>query len=148
MDKGMVVSDKVGGKVNHVAQKKFGTEAFWPTTGDFPAEMEKAGRILRAFTGGSLSGTGSEEDNCSLTLGAVDGVMNEVKLPKVGKIGKKVKMLRKIPPKVFQDAKGVAIFTSMRTGIAPFGGAGGAGIVIARLEDGCEWRSTKAAYRR
>ena len=39
---------------------------------------------------------------------------------------------------VIQDAKGMVIFNSMRTGIAPFAGAGGAGIVIARLPDG-QW---------
>ena len=53
------------------------------------------------------------------------------------KTSKKRKVLRKIPPSVIQQAKGLAIFTSMRTGIAPFGGAGGAGIVIAKLPDGC-----------
>jgi hypothetical protein len=30
---------------------QLGSERFWPVTGDFPEEMEKAGRILRAFTG-------------------------------------------------------------------------------------------------
>lgn len=51
---------------------------------------------------------------------------------------KKAKVLRKIPPEVIRQAKGVAIFTSMRTGFAPFGGAGGAGLVIAKLPDGSE----------
>jgi lipid-binding SYLF domain-containing protein len=51
---------------------------------------------------------------------------------------KKVKVIRKIPPKVIQEAKGLVIFTAFRSGIAPLGGAGGAGVVIARLEDGCE----------
>jgi hypothetical protein len=32
---------------------QLGSERFWPVTGDFPEEMEKAGRILRAFTGES-----------------------------------------------------------------------------------------------
>lgn len=48
----------------------------------------------------------------------------------------KRKVLRKIPPSVLASAKGLAIFTSMRSGIAPLGGAGGAGIVVGRLEDG------------
>jgi hypothetical protein len=34
---------------------QLGSERFWPVTGDFPEEMEKAGRILRAFTGESSS---------------------------------------------------------------------------------------------
>lgn len=48
------------------------------------------------------------------------------------------KVLRKIPPKVIAEAKGLVIFTSMRTGFAPFGGAGGAGVVVAKLPDGSE----------
>lgn len=51
MDKGIALSDNIGGKVNTVAEKRFGTEAFWPVTGDFPKEMDKAARILRSFTG-------------------------------------------------------------------------------------------------
>lgn len=51
---------------------------------------------------------------------------------------KTVKVLRKIPPKVIQEARGIVIFTAMRSGFAPFGGAGGSGIVLARLEDGCK----------
>ncbi|ORY32006.1 hypothetical protein BCR39DRAFT_593285 [Naematelia encephala] len=113
VEKGTKISDNVGGKVNNIAEKRFGTEAFWPVTGDFPKEMDKCARILRAFT--------------------VDGVITESK-DKDKKKGRKV--LRKIPPAVIQQAKGLAIFTSMRTGIAPFGGAGGAGLVVAKLPDG------------
>ena len=51
---------------------------------------------------------------------------------------KKVKVIRKIPPKVIQEARGLVIFTAFRSGIAPLGGAGGAGVVIARLPDGCK----------
>ena len=52
--------------------------------------------------------------------------------------GKQRKVLRKIPPEVIAEAKGLCIFTSMRSGIAPFGGAGGTGVVVGRLPDGCE----------
>ena len=51
---------------------------------------------------------------------------------------KTVKVLRKIPPKVLKEAQGIVIFTAMRSGFAPFGGAGGSGLVLARLSDGCE----------
>jgi hypothetical protein len=54
---------------------------------------------------------------------------------------KTVKVLRKIPPKVMKEAKGIVIFTAMRSGIAPFGGAGGTGLVLARLPDGCKFCS-------
>ena len=77
----------------------------------------------------------------SVKLGAalipVEGVVKEETVGD-GKSKKKAKVLRKIPPEVIREAKGVAIFTSMRSGFAPLGGAGGAGVVVARLPDGCE----------
>jgi lipid-binding SYLF domain-containing protein len=66
----------------------------------------------------------------------VDGVVTEEKVETGDKKKKNVKVLRKIPPSVIASAKGLAIFTSMRSGIAPLGGAGGAGIVVAKLPDG------------
>ncbi|CAK9786309.1 DUF500-domain-containing protein [Cutaneotrichosporon oleaginosum] len=108
-DRAIKVNDYVGPKVNSFAENKFGTHAFWPTSGDFPAEMDKAAAILREFT--------------------VSGVVTTDKKTKR-------KVLRKVPPAVLKDAQGLAIFTSMRSGIAPLGGAGGAGVVVARLEDG------------
>jgi lipid-binding SYLF domain-containing protein len=68
---------------------------------------------------------------------AVDGIVTTDKKSKR-------KVLRKIPPSVIKKAKGLAIFTSMRSGIAPFGGAGGAGLVMARLPDGCKLMSLPA----
>ena len=58
---------------------------------------------------------------------------------------KTVKVLRKIPPKVLKEAQGIVIFTAMRSGFAPFGGAGGSGLVLARLPDGCKLCVTPAA---
>lgn len=55
IDKSVQWSDNIGGRVNTVAERKFGTEHFWPVTGDFGREMDKAARILRAFTGESVS---------------------------------------------------------------------------------------------
>jgi lipid-binding SYLF domain-containing protein len=71
----------------------------------------------------------------------VEGIVKEEKAEKVDdgeKKKKTVKVLRKIPPKVMKEAKGIVIFTAMRSGIAPFGGAGGTGLVLARLPDGCK----------
>jgi len=70
----------------------------------------------------------------------VEGIVKEEKAEKVDdgeKKKKTVKVLRKIPPKVMKEARGIVIFTAMRSGIAPFGGAGGTGLVLARLPDGC-----------
>ncbi|BEI87847.1 uncharacterized protein CcaverHIS019_0105650 [Cutaneotrichosporon cavernicola] len=108
-ERAVKVNDYVGPKINTFAENKLGTHAFWPVTGDFAAEMDKAASILREFT--------------------VSGVMTTDKKTKR-------KVLRKVPPSVLKEAKGLAIFTSMRSGIAPIGGAGGAGVVVGRLEDG------------
>jgi len=78
----------------------------------------------------------------------VEGIVKEEKAEKVDdgeKKKKTVKVLRKIPPKVMKEAKGIVIFTAMRSGIAPFGGAGGTGLVLARLPDGC--MSSYLSYR-
>lgn len=47
------------------------------------------------------------------------------------------------PPNAIKRAKGICIYSSMRSGIAPFGGAGGAGVVLARLSDG-SWSAPSA----
>ncbi len=46
------------------------------------------------------------------------------------KTGAKIvrKVMRKIPASVIRQAKGLIIFSSMRNGIMPFGGAGGSGV--------------------
>ena len=143
---GTTWSDKIGGRLNGWAEYyvrstlksrcsclinsadaltrplQTGSEAFWPVTGDFPDEMLKCARILRALT--------------------VDGIEQTVKAKSLDTGKKKeVKVIRKIPASVIADCKGLAIFTSMRSGIAPFGGAGGAGVICARLDDG-----SKSAY--
>ncbi|KAJ9113202.1 hypothetical protein QFC22_006041 [Naganishia vaughanmartiniae] len=128
-EKSWKLSDAVGVRVNEYAGK-MGSERFYPTQNDFPEEMEKAARILRAFTVDGIPTT--------VTTAAAPGSgtstpsTSAYKQPK----GKQQKVLRKIPPEVIAEAKGLAIFTSMRSGIAPFGGAGGAGLVVARLPDG------------
>lgn len=48
---------------------------------------------------------------------------------------KKQKVLKKIPSEVIRNAKGLAIFTTMRTGLW-ISGAGGSGILVGRLPDG------------
>ncbi|KAI5480464.1 Ysc84 actin-binding domain protein [Pseudohyphozyma bogoriensis] len=115
MVKGVAISDNVGGRVNGWAEV-VGSERFWPTTGDFPIEMEKAARILRAFT--------------------VDGVEHTVEEKSVKGIKKQRKVAKKIPSRIIRAAKGLVIFTSCRSGMAPFAGAGGAGLVVAKLDDG------------
>lgn len=101
-----------------------GSERFYPVTGDFAThEMEKCARILRAFT--------------------VDGIGATVEHKLADGKKEQKKVFRKIPAAIIRQAKGIVIFTSMRSGIAPFGGAGGAGVIVARLEDGT-WSAPSA----
>ncbi|KAL2065528.1 hypothetical protein VTL71DRAFT_3198 [Oculimacula yallundae] len=114
-DKVYGLVDKLGAPINNLSNK-IGSEAFWPTTLD--KESDKAARILKSFC---KDGFYAEEDRP-----ATEGV------PK----GKQ-RILKKIPEKVIQNAVGLAIFTTMRTGLW-VSGAGGSGILIARKENG-EW---------
>ncbi|KXL44348.1 hypothetical protein M433DRAFT_139792 [Acidomyces richmondensis BFW] len=111
-DKAWKAMDKLGAPVNRLSNK-LGSEAFWPTTLD--RESDKAARILKSFC---KDGFYAEEDTQS-----GDG-------PK-----QKQKVIKKIPEKVMRNAKGLAIFTTMRTGLW-ISGAGGSGVLVARLPDG------------
>ncbi|KAK4696854.1 SH3 domain-containing YSC84-like protein 1, partial [Lecanoromycetidae sp. Uapishka_2] len=113
-DKVYNIVDKLGAPVNKLSNK-LGSEAFWPTTLD--KESDKAARILRSF--------------CK------DGfyVEQEAHEASGGKPSGKQKVIKKIPTEVIQKAKGLAIFTTMRTGLW-ISGAGGSGILVARKEDG------------
>ncbi|KAL5119706.1 hypothetical protein ACEQ8H_002312 [Pleosporales sp. CAS-2024a] len=112
-DKVYNLVDKLGAPVNRLSNK-IGSEAFWPTTLDI--EADKAARILKSF--------------CK------DGFYQEEDRPQVQGVPKgKQRVLKKIPTKVIQNAKGLCIFTTMRSGLW-ISGSGGAGIIVARKPDG------------
>lgn len=69
-------------------------------------------------------------------MSLVDGVEHTVEEKSLTGLKRKRKVLKKIPSRIIRSARGLVIFSSMRSGIAPFGGAGGAGIIVARLPDG------------
>ncbi|CAO2657921.1 Nn.00g071810.m01.CDS01 [Neocucurbitaria sp. VM-36] len=104
--------DKLGAPVNRLSNK-VGSEAFWPTTLDI--ESDKAARILKSF--------------CK------DGFYQEEDRPTADAPQGKQRVLKKIPSKVIKNAKGLCIFTTMRTGLW-VSGSGGAGVLVARKEDG------------
>ncbi|KAL1856298.1 hypothetical protein VTK73DRAFT_8402 [Phialemonium thermophilum] len=106
-------ADKLGAPVNRLSNR-IGSEAFWPTTLD--KESDKAARILRSFC---KDGFYTEEERPADQAG-----------PK-----QKQRVLKKIPQRVIQNAVGLAIFTTMRTGLW-ISGAGGSGVLVARKEDG------------
>ncbi|CAM1505980.1 Fc.00g116170.m01.CDS01 [Cosmosporella sp. VM-42] len=106
-------ADKLGAPVNRLSNR-IGSEAFWPTTLD--KESDKAARILRSFC---KDGFYTEEERPSDETGP----------------NQKQRVLKKIPEKVIQNAVGLAIFTTMRTGLW-VSGAGGSGVLVARKDDG------------
>ncbi|CCF53051.1 hypothetical protein NDA11_005601 [Ustilago hordei] len=131
-DKSIVVSDWASGYANS-ASAKLGGERFWPKSNDFPEEIAKCERILRAFT---VEGVETKPSPTPKDGEAEDDKVVAKEKGKESFIKKKRKVLRKIPPQVIKRAKGIVIYTAMRSGIAPFGGAGGAGLMLARLPDG------------
>ncbi|KAG9233148.1 LAS seventeen-binding protein-like protein [Amylocarpus encephaloides] len=114
-DKAWTWADKLGAPINKFSNK-IGSEAFWPTTLD--KESDKAARILKSFC---KDGFYAEEDRVQ----AMD-------MP-----AGKQRVLKKIPQKVIEKAIGLAIFTTMRTGLW-VSGSGGSGVLLARKENG-EW---------
>jgi lipid-binding SYLF domain-containing protein len=124
-DKAWVALDKLGAPVNRLSNK-LGSEAFWPTTMD--KESDKAARILRSFC---KDGFYSKIDEAQAKKAEEAGEKIE------GPQGKQ-RVLKKIPEKVIRQAVGLAIFTTMRTGLW-VSGAGGSGVLVARHPETQEW---------
>jgi len=126
-DKAYAVVDKLGAPVNRLSNK-VGSEAFWPTTID--KESEKCARILRTFCKDGFYDKINEE--------ATQQAIEERKDTTVNVPSGTQRNVVKIPAKVIQNAVGLAIFTTMRTGWL-LGGSGGAGVVVARHPETREW---------
>lgn len=124
-NKAYAVVDKLGAPVNRLSNK-IGSEAFWPTSMD--KECEKCARILRTFCKDGFYDQIEEE----ATQKAAED-RQERFTPRGTQ-----RNVVKIPAKVIQNAVGLAIFTTMRTGWV-LGGAGGAGVVVARHPETGEW---------
>lgn len=120
-DKAWDTVDKLGGPVNRLSNK-LGAEAFWPMSID--KESDKAARILRSFCKDGFYAPESEETTDE------NGKINRPK-------GKQ-RVIKKIPSKVVKNAKGLAIFTTMRTGLW-ISGSGGSGVLLARIPETGEW---------
>lgn len=116
-DKVYKVVDKLGNPVNKLSNK-IGSEAFWPTTLD--RESDKAARILRSFCKDGFYVDDSKD-----------------RLPAGESPKGRARVVKKIPTEVIKKAKGLAIFTTMRTGLW-VSGAGGSGVLVARTATG-EW---------
>ncbi|KHN98160.1 DUF500 domain protein [Metarhizium album ARSEF 1941] len=93
-------------------------EAFWPSTLDM--ECLKAARILKSFCADGY-------------LAPIDG--DTPARASISELHSPVKITKKIPKRVIQNAAGIAVFTCMRSGLW-MTGSGGSGILIARKSDG------------
>ncbi|KAK6085745.1 duf500 domain protein [Seiridium cupressi] len=111
-------ADRIPSPGNRIStSSKSGKESYAPTTLD--KECERAARILISFCrDGYLV---PDDRPCSPTT-----TSSSVTTHKVAK---------KIPPRIIQNAVGLAVFTSMRSGLWT-SGSGGSGILIARKTDG------------
>ncbi|KAK3485980.1 uncharacterized protein B0T23DRAFT_243007 [Neurospora hispaniola] len=91
-------------------------ETYWPTTLD--KECDKAARILKSFCmDGFIVEEPQEQDPDTDTPPTTKSVT------------------KKIPPRILQDAVGLAVFSCMRSGLW-MSGSGGAGLITARRADG------------
>lgn len=124
-DKAWHALDKLGAPVNRLSNR-IGAEAFWPMSLD--KESDKAARILRSFCkdGFYEDPTPDEERMKRDSKGRIDKPQG------------KQRVLKKIPSEVIKQAKGLAIFTTMRTGLW-VSGAGGSGVLLARIPETGEW---------
>ncbi|KAE8380197.1 DUF500-domain-containing protein [Aspergillus bertholletiae] len=126
-DKAWGALDKLGDPVNRLSNK-LGSEAFWPMTLD--KESEKVARILQSFC---KDGVYVEESPQTTPAPETKGTKQLIDKPRG-----KPKVLKKIPSEVIRQAKGLAIFTAMRTGLW-FSGAGGSGVLISRVPETGQW---------
>src|ERR1700753_4131710 len=102
-DKAWKAVDKLGAPINRLSNR-VGAEAFWPTSLD--KESDKAARILRSF---GKDGFYQKIDEAQARKAEESGEKLE------GPQGKQ-RVIKKIPESVIKNAKGLAIFTTMRTG--------------------------------
>ncbi|KAL1968944.1 hypothetical protein VTN77DRAFT_778 [Rasamsonia byssochlamydoides] len=128
-DKAWQALDKLGAPVNRLSNR-VGAEAFWPMTLD--KESDKAARILRSFCKDGFYDQIDAEVAAAKDNDVPDG-KKKIDRP----VGKQ-RVLKKIPAEVIRQAKGLAIFTTMRTGLW-VSGAGGSGILVARIPETGEW---------
>ncbi|KAI0135581.1 hypothetical protein F4814DRAFT_401714 [Daldinia grandis] len=112
-------ADKIPSPVNRLSTSRLSRDIFLPATLD--KECDKAARILKSFCSDGFS-TPDDRPGTPSTYSSTQSSH---------------RFLKKIPPRILQNAVGLAVFTSMRSGIWNSGsGSGGSGILIARKTDG------------
>ncbi|CAP67396.1 uncharacterized protein PODANS_1_23970 [Podospora anserina S mat+] len=100
---------------------RFDRETYWPTTLD--KECDKAARILKSFC---FDGFQFPEAQPIRTVSPPTDPPSQ---------SAQIYTTKKIPPRIIQNAVGIAIFSCMRSGLW-MSGSGGAGLITARKADG------------
>ncbi|KAK3390848.1 hypothetical protein B0H63DRAFT_389548 [Podospora didyma] len=120
LDKVFGWAEKIAVPVNRInttatTPARFGRETYWPTVLD--KECDKAARILKSFCCDGFLAQESESAIAPETPSTATYVV------------------KKIPPRIIQNAVGLAVFSCMRSGLW-MSGSGGAGLITARKADG------------
>lgn len=118
-----------------------GREAYWPSTID--RECEKAARILKSFcTDGFLDDAADPTPSSPTSRTSITSLTSprfpprkSADVPPASPTSSLSQPKKKIPPRIIQEAVGLAIFSCMRSGLW-MSGSGGSGILIARKADG------------
>lgn len=118
--------------VKPLPSNKVTSDFFWPTTLD--RECDKAARILRGFC---KDGFGFYEEVSACGDEHLRSMAENEKEKEKGRSW----VLVNIPTEVIEQAKGLAIFTTMRQGLWMSTGSGGSGVLIARDAQTDEWSS-------
>ncbi|KAK4142361.1 uncharacterized protein C8A04DRAFT_13242 [Dichotomopilus funicola] len=115
---------------------RYGRETYWPTNLD--KECDKAARIIKSFCfDGFLSQdfeqtektdtTGDSSERSETDSKSETNTTDSTPTPNY--------ITKKIPPRIIQNAVGLAVFSCMRSGLW-MSGSGGAGLITARKADG------------
>ncbi|KAK3293936.1 uncharacterized protein B0H64DRAFT_462252 [Chaetomium fimeti] len=117
------------------APTRYGRETYWPTSLD--KECDKAARIIKSFCFDGFLSQEFDETNETDQIDQVDQAaqtdQTEASTAEPKPTPKYV--TKKIPPRIIQNAVGLAVFSCMRSGLW-MSGSGGAGLITARKADG------------
>ncbi|CAK7274613.1 hypothetical protein SEPCBS119000_006262 [Sporothrix epigloea] len=118
---------------------QIGREAYWPTSLD--RECEKAARILKSFCTDGFRDESDPRPTSPTSRASINSLTSPISSRRSADAvsspttGPTPPIKKKIPPRIIQDAVGLAIFSCMRSGLW-MSGSGGSGILIARKADG------------
>lgn len=104
---------------SRAAPTRFNRETYWPTSLD--KECDKAARILKSFCFDGFQYPETRQPGEQTETNAAPPELSYT--------------TKKIPPRIIQNAVGLAVFSCLRSGLW-MSGSGGAGLITARKADG------------